>query len=476
MKPDPQPFYVGGEWRGRDARDPQSIVNPFDGSLVGRCALAGRDDIEDAVLRAQQGFIRSRDLQSYERSEILQSIAHRIRERKEEIARLITAEAGKPIRFSEIEVDRAVLTFSLAGEEAKRIEGEVVPLDLAPHSRDRVGIVRRFPIGIILAITPFNFPLNLVAHKVAPAMAAGNAVLLKPAPQAPLTSLLLAAIVGESGYPKEAFSVLPCGNDIAGALVEDERIAMLSFTGSPAVGWMLKSKSGRKKVVLELGGNAGVIVDRSADVGAVVDRIAAGAFMYAGQVCIKVQRIFVHQDLYDEFRDRLCAAARSIHVGNPSDPDTVVGPLIDDAAGARVEAWIQEAVTAGAHVLEGGRRSGRMITPTVLEDVDRKSKVYCSEIFGPVVTLHRFSTIEEAVNGVNDSPFGLQAGVYSTDMRSILFAYRALDVGAVVVNDTPAFRVDNMPYGGVKASGFGREGVRYAIETMTEPKLLVVQG
>jgi len=469
------PFYLGGEWRGKSS--PSAVLevrNPFDNSLVGVVAQATEADVGIAVERALAGFEKTRRLHSYERHEILSFIAARINDRRDEFAELLSMEVGKPISAARTEVTRSILTYQLAAEEARRIGGEVVPLDLTIPGQNRYGIVRRFPIGIILAIAPFNFPLNLVAHKVAPAIASGNAFILKPTSSAPIISLKLAEIIEASGYPVEAYSVLPCSSRVAETLVRDERIRMLSFTGSPAVGWPLKVIAGKKKVLLELGGNAGVIVDRSASVEEAVRKNLLGSFVYSGQVCIKVQRIYVHADVYEEYTARFVDGAKQMKRGDPRDPSTVVGPVITDEAAARILECIDEAKEQGAQVLVGGGRHDRVIDPTVLTNVSRISKAFRTEIFGPVVTLHKFASIEEAVAGVNDSAFGLQAGIFSNDYANILFAYNNLEVGAVIVNDNPTFRVDNMPYGGIKDSGLGREGIRYTIEEMTEPKMLAM--
>jgi acyl-CoA reductase-like NAD-dependent aldehyde dehydrogenase len=470
------PFFLGGEWR--ESSTPAAVIevrNPFDNSLVGTVAQAMEPDVNMAVERALAGFEKTRRLQSHERHEILSFIAARINERKDEFAELLMMEVGKPISAARTEVSRSVLTYQLAAEEARRIGGEVIPLDLNIQGKNRFGIVRRFPIGIVLAIAPFNFPLNLVAHKVAPAIASGNAFILKPTSSAPIISLKLAEIIEASGYPVDAFSVLPCTSRMAEILVQDPRITMLSFTGSPSVGWPLKSKAGKKKVLLELGGNAGVIVDRSADLADAVRKNLMGAFVYSGQVCIKVQRIYVHSDIFDEYAARFVDGAKQMKTGDPRDAATIVGPVITDEAVTRILYCITEARNQGAKVLAGGGHVGRVIEPTVLADVSRTSQAFCTEIFGPVVTLHRFSSIEEAVADVNDSAFGLQAGIFSNDYKNIFYAYSNLEVGAVMVNENPTFRVDNMPYGGVKDSGFGREGIRYTIEEMTEPKMLALR-
>ncbi len=475
MPKSPLPFYVGGEWRGPSSPESTAeIVNPYDGSPVGTVALASNTDLYDAITRAVSGFARTRILQSYERYDILTSIASRLRAQKEELAQLIVSEVGKPITAARAELERSVTTFQYAAEESRRFGGEVVPLDINPAGKNRFGVVQRFPRGVVLAIPPFNFPLNLVAHKVAPALATGNSVILKPAPQAVISSLKLAEVIESSGWPREAFSVLPCSNALAETLVSDEKIKMLSFTGSPAVGWALKAKAAKKKVLVELGGNAGVIVDRSADVDQAVAKNLTGSFVYSGQVCIKVQRIYVHADVFDIYCRKFVEGAKALRCGDPRREETFVGPVINEESLKRILSWIEEARSLGARVLAGGGHNGRVIEPTVLTEVPKSAKVFCAEVFGPVVMLQRFTAIEEAVSGINDSEFGLQAGIFSNDYANILYAYRNLDVGAVVVNENPTFRVDNMPYGGVKNSGFGREGVRYAMEEMTEPKMLVV--
>ena len=467
----PRKYYRGGTWKSSLTRS--TIRNPFDDSIVGEHFQASADDIDAAIRQARDGFDATKNLSSAQRYEILLAIADGIKNGREIFASLITAEVGKPIQFSRVEVDRAVMTFRLAAEESRRIGGEVLPLDLHPSSAGRFGIVRRFPVGLVLAITPFNYPLNLVAHKIAPAIASGNAWILKPPPQASLTALELGRVIEASGFPPEAWSILPCANEVAERLVTDERINMLSFTGSAAVGWALKTKAGKKKVVLELGGNAGVIVDRTADVAETARQNVMGSFVFAGQVCIKVQRIFVHHEIFDKYVEEFLMRTEQLVSGDPRQEETFIGPLIDDAAAARVERWIVEATKSGATLLRGGRRIGTVLEPTVLLDADRTSSVYCEEVFGPVVTLHRFQEFSEAVRMLNDSRFGLQAGVFSNDYRNVLYAYRTIEAGAVIINDNPTYRIDHMPYGGIKDSGFGREGLKYAIDAMTEPKLLV---
>jgi glyceraldehyde-3-phosphate dehydrogenase (NADP+) len=383
-------------------------------------------------------------------------------------------EAGKPIRDSLVEVDRAALTFRLGAEEAERLGGEVIPLDLIASSKGRIGITRRYPAGPVAAISPFNFPLNLAAHKLAPAIAAGCSIVLKPPSKDPLTMLTVAEIVEEAGAPAGSVSILPMSRELGDRLVADDRFAVLSFTGSPAVGWPMKARAGKKRVVLELGGNAGVIVDRTANLDWAVRRITFGAFSYAGQVCISVQRILVHDDVFDVFVERLRSAASALRLGDPLDAETDLGPMVDAKAVARTQAWVDEAVAAGARVLLGGHADGTFFPPTILADAPLDAKVCSEEAFAPVVVLARFSDFDAAMAQANDSRFGLQAGVFTNDLGNAFRAFDGLHVGGVILNDVPTYRIDHMPYGGVKDSGLGREGLRYAIEDMTEIRILVV--
>ena len=467
------PLFIGGEWRITGIQSAEAQMKVGDRGTT--YSLAGPKEADEAVRRALEGWADVRELSSFDKSEILLRISEGIQAKRESLAGLVTEEVGKSIQFSRVEVDRAVTTFRLASEEAKRIGGEVLPLDLLPASSGRFGFVRRFPVGLVLAICPFNYPINLAAHKIGPAIAAGNAVLFKPAPQAPGSAMELTKIIEASGFPMKAFSTLPCSNEVAEKLVTDDRIAMVSFTGSAAVGWRIKGLAGKKKVLLELGGNAGAIIDESADLEDAVRKNVMGAFIYAGQVCIKVQRIFIHEKIFDSYAEKFVEAAKGIKCGDPKSSETVVGPLIDDAAADRVERWIADAVKGGAKILTGGSRKGRLIEPTVLVHTARTSDVYWHEVFGPVVTLQPFKSFDEAIDLVNDSRYGLQAGVFSNNHQNILRAYHRIQTGAVIVNDNPTYRIDHMPYGGTKDSGFGREGVKYAIEAMTEPKLLVLR-
>lgn len=469
---EPRPFLVHGQWKQGDRT--ARVVNPFTGQSIADVVQASDTDVEDAVVSTAGAASVMAGLPSHARYNILQQIAALIYRRRDEFAATIIAEAGKPVTDAKREVSRAVQTFTVAAEEARRIPGEVVPLDWMPGSDSHLGILRRVPIGPILGITPFNFPLNLVAHKVAPALAAGNPILIKPAPQTPLTALLLGEVALEAGLPVGGLNIVPCDNTVAERLVVDPRFKLLSFTGSAAVGWMLKAKCGKKKVTLELGGNAGVIIEPDADLDVAAQRCAAGGFGYAGQTCISVQRVFVHQSVADVFTTKLLMHVARLKAGDPTDDTTTIGPVIDQAAAHRIERWIGEAVAEGARVLLGGKRMGSVVEATVLSNVKQDMNVSCQEVFGPVVTVTPYGRFSDAIAWLNQSAYGLQAGVFTQDIDKIFHAFRHLEVGAVLANEIPTFRADHMPYGGVKDSGLGREGVRAAIEDMTEPRMLIV--
>jgi len=469
----PHPFYLAGRW----ATSPDVLLvddpaNP--GTPAGATYTATAEQYEQAVQGAIAGFERMRRLTSMERSRALHHVEQGLRARREEIGRIITSESGKPIRDALAEVDRAILTFKLGAEEAERIVGETIPLDLNPASKGRMGITRRFPIGPVAAISPFNFPLNLAAHKISPAIAAGCSIVLKPPSRDPLTMLAVAEIIDEAGLPEGAVSILPMDRETGDRLVEDDRFKLLTFTGSPGVGWRMKERAGRKKVVLELGGNAGAIVDASADLDWAVQRCLMGAFSYAGQVCISVQRLFVHQSVWEPFMERFVEGARAITVGDPMDPETRLGPMVDLAAAQRIGGWVDEAVAAGARVLSGGKGEGQAFPPTVLVDVPRDAAVCQQEAFAPIVVVAPFDDFGAVLAEVNDSRFGLQAGLFTNDLGHAWQAFEELVVGGVIVNDVPTYRIDHMPYGGVKDSGLGREGLRWAIEDMTEVRILVL--
>jgi glyceraldehyde-3-phosphate dehydrogenase (NADP+) len=463
---------VDGDWL--KTGDAIEVHNPYDDSLVAIVHRAGPEEIEASISKAVETFKVTRKLPSWKRAEILEAISDGIKHRHEEFSRTIALEAGKPIRTARAEVDRAVFTFKIAAEESKRIYGEIVPLDWLPGTESRIGYVRRVPLGPVAGISPFNFPLNLVAHKVAPSLAAGNPIVLRPASQTPVSALKLAEVVLEAGWPAGAIAVVPSSTGNAALLVEDQRIKMLTFTGSPAVGWALKARAGMKKVTLELGGNAGVIVHHDADIAYAAERVAWGGFSYAGQSCISVQRIYAHTDVYEGFVDELIPRVKALKLGDPLDEVTDVGPLIDAGAAERIETWLSDAVEGGAEVLVGGERSGTLFQPTVMASLQEDMTISCQEVFGPVVGLYPYQDAEQAIQAVDDSDFGLQAGLFTRDAKLIRKAFNEISVGGLMVNDVSTFRVDHMPYGGAKMSGEGREGLRYAIEEMTAMKLLMM--
>lgn len=467
-----QGFLVNGKWI--EEGDVVEIHAPYDGSVLAQVYQGRREHAEAAIVAAVRAFGTTRRLPAFERQRVLRRVAQSITERKQEFSQTLAQEAGKPIKAARIEVERAAFTFNIAAEEATRIYGEYLPLDWQESTAGRWGLVRRFPLGPIAGITPFNFPLNLVAHKVAPAIAAGCTMVLKPAPQTPLSALLLAETIQQAGWPDGALNVLPLANEDAGLLVSDDRLKMISFTGSAAVGWQIKKNSGKKKVVLELGGNAGVMVHGDADLAYAADRCVVGGFAYAGQTCISVQRILVEHSAFPKFTDLLLAGVQKLKSGDPLDESTDLGPLIRESDAIRAADWIQEAVRGGAKLLCGGRRSGPILEPTVLTGTRAEMKVNCQEIFAPVVTLEPYDDFEAALRQINASPYGLQAGIFTRDARLIFRAYEELEVGGLMAGDVPSFRIDHMPYGGIKDSGLGREGLRYAIEEMTEQKLLVM--
>jgi len=469
----PHPIFLAGRWV--ESPDILVIENPADAATpAGSTYTASDAQYEEAVDAAVAAFDLTRRLPAYERGRILREISAGIGVRREELGRLIATESGKPIRDALVEVDRAVLTFRLGAEEAERMTGEVIPLDLLPSSKDRVGITRRFPIGPIAAISPFNFPLNLAAHKVAPAIATGNPIVLKPPSKDPLTMLAIAEIIEAAGPPPGSVSILPMTRELGDRMVADERFKLLTFTGSPAVGWRMKERAGKKKVVLELGGNAGVIVDKTADLDWAVRRSLVGAFAYAGQVCISVQRMVIHEAIWDTFMDRFVEGARALKLGDPLDPTTDLGPMVDAKAAERTQRWVEEAVALGGTLRLGGRADGTFFPPTILTDVPLSAHVCADEAFAPLVVASRFADFDEAIAMVNDSSFGLQTGVFTNDLGAAWRAFGDLEVGGVIINDVPTYRIDHMPYGGVKDSGLGREGLRWAMEDMTEIRIMVL--
>ncbi|HEY8637060.1 MAG TPA: aldehyde dehydrogenase family protein [Candidatus Limnocylindrales bacterium] len=469
----PHPIFLAGRWV--ESPDVLVVDNPADDATpAGTTYNATEAQYEEAVEAAVAAFEITRHLPAYERGRILREISAGIRDRREELGRLIALEAGKPIRDAMVEVDRASVTFRLGAEEAERMTGEVIPLDLMPASKDRVGITRRFPIGPIAAISPFNFPLNLAAHKLSPAIASGNPIILKPPSKDPLTMLAVAEIIEAAGVPAGSVSILPMTRELGDRMVADPRFKLLTFTGSPSVGWRMKERAGKKRVVLELGGNAGVIVDKTADLDWAVKRCLVGGFGYAGQVCISVQRAFIHEDIWDAFMTRFVEGARALNVGDPLDPTTDLGPMVDATAAGRTQRWVDEAIALGGKLLLGGKADGTYFPPTILTDVPPTAQVCSNEAFAPLVVAFPFHDLDEAIAKVNDSMFGLQTGVFTNDLAGAWRAFSELEVGGVIINDVPTYRTDHMPYGGVKDSGLGREGVRYAMDDMTEIRIMVL--
>ena len=471
---DPAPFLLNGALRTSLIQ--REIRSPYTGAVVGRAALATAADVSEAIGAAVRAAPAAAALASHARAAVLDRIRAGLLERKEALAQLLAAEAGKPLALARTEIDRAAFVFQQGAEEAKRIGGEVIPMDLQPHGEQRWGITRRFPLSPVAAIIPFNFPVLLAAHKLAPAIACGATMVLKPPRQDPLATLSLGEIVRDSGYPAGGISILLCSDEDAAPLIDDPRVRAITFTGSARVGWMIRQRAPLKRVTLELGGNAAVLIEPDADLDHAVRRCVAGGYPYAGQSCISTQRILVHQAVYPGFVERFVASVRALRTGDPSDETTDVGPMIDQASAERAEAWIAEAAAAGARVAVGGAREGAVLHPTVLLDTTSAMRVNCEEIFAPLTTVRPYARLDEAIATVNDSPYGLQAGLFTNDMRRILHAFERIEVGGLVINDVPGFRVDHAPYGGVKESGQGREGVRYAIEEMTELRLLVLGG
>ncbi len=473
MLKDVYPLYLANE-----AKQPNTdleVTDKFTGKVAFRCAQADAATIDAGIAAAVDAAEPMAKLAAYERQAVLQHCVDRFKARFDELAYALCVEAGKPIKDSEGEVGRLIDTFRIAAEESVRITGEVQPLDISARARGYQGIWKRVPIGPCSFISPFNFPLNLAAHKIAPAIAVGCPFVMKPASRTPLGAIIMGEVLAETDLPKGAFSILPAHRDGADLFTEDDRLKLLSFTGSPAVGWDLKAKAGMKKVVLELGGNAAVIVDHDADLDDALDRIIFGAFYQSGQSCIGVQRIIIHERVYDAFRDMLVAKTKTLVAGDPKERGVFIGPMIDVKEATRLDTWIQEAVAAGATLLCGGKREGAMLEATLLENTPHSTKAYREEAFGPVALLSRFSDFNAALDEVNDSKFGLQAGIFTRDLFKTLDAWDRLEVGGVVVNDVPSYRVDNMPYGGVKDSGLGREGVRFAMEDMSEIRNLVIR-
>ena len=473
MLKDVYPLYLNN--KAHQPNTDLAVTDKFTGEVAFRVALADSKTIDAGIAGAVEAAEPMAKMAAYERQNVLQHCVDRFKERYDELAYALCVEAGKPIKDAEGEVGRLIDTFRIAAEESVRITGEVQPLDISPRAKGYQGMWKRVPIGPCSFISPFNFPLNLAAHKIAPAIAVGCPFVMKPASRTPLGAIIMGEVLAETDLPAGAFSILPASRDGADLFTEDDRLKLLSFTGSPDVGWALKAKAGKKKVVLELGGNAAVIIDHDADLDDALERVTFGAFYQSGQSCIGVQRIIIHEKVYDRFRDMLVAKAKTLVCGSPHDRNTFIGPMIDVKEASRLDGWIQEAVASGATLLCGGKREGAMLQATLLENVSRETKAYREEAFGPLALISKFSNFDSALDEVNDSKFGLQAGIFTRDLFKALDAWDRLDVGGVVINDVPSYRVDNMPYGGVKDSGLGREGIRFAMEDMSEIRNLVIR-
>ncbi len=467
------PYYLANQ--PRSPNQELAVTDKYTGKEVTRVAMADAAAIDEAIAAAVEAARPMRVMPPFRRQEILQHCVGRFRERFDELADSLCVEAGKPIKDSRGEVTRLIDTFRIAAEESVRMTGEVMNLEISPRAEGYRGMYKRVPIGPCSFISPFNFPLNLAAHKIAPALAVGCPFVLKPASYTPLGALIIGEVLAETDLPRGAFSILPCKREGAELFTTDERLKLLSFTGSPGVGWDLKAKAGKKKVVLELGGNAACIVDEDADLDDAVERLITGAFYQSGQSCISVQRILIHESIYEELRDRLVRATAKLVSGNPRDEATFIGPIISEKDAERIEEWIDSALNAGAKLLCGGQRNGAMLDATLLENVPQSEKLCTEEVFGPVAILGRFSSFDRALAEVNDSAYGLQAGIFTRDLYKMQRAWDELEVGGVMIGEVPSWRVDNMPYGGVKDSGLGREGVRFAMEDMTEIRNLVIR-
>jgi acyl-CoA reductase-like NAD-dependent aldehyde dehydrogenase len=466
-------LFINGQWK--EASSYLELRSPYSGEIIAEVAQADESDTEEAIRAAKEAAKRMAKTPAHERAAILDKVANLFEGRKEEMARILAMEAAKPLKTARGEIARTIQTYRFAATEARRIHGETVPLDAAPGGEGRIAFTLRKPIGVVGAITPFNFPFNLVAHKVGPAIAAGNTVVLKPASQTPLAALALAEIFQEAGLPDGALNIIPGKGSVVGEkLVKDHRIAAITFTGSPEVGIAMKNKAGLKRVTLELGSNSGLIIDGNVEITKeLIDRCVLGAFSFSGQVCISIQRIYVHEKKFAEFAEKFKAATERLVIGDPFDEATDISAMIAPTEVDRMESWVSAAVARGAKVITGGKRiNERVYPPTILVDVPVDEPISCQEVFGPLVALSSFSTLDEAIDAVNDSRYGLQAGIYTSDIKAAMKAAEELEVGGVMINDFPTFRVDNMPYGGVKESGFGREGIKYAVEEMTELKLI----
>ncbi len=467
------PYYLAN--KAVYANEDLKVLDKYSGEVATVVAMADSSVIDSAIAASVKAAEPMAKMAAYERQAVLDHCVKRFRERFDELAEALCIEAGKPIKDAQGEVTRLIDTFRIAAEESTRIGGEVIPMDISPRAKGYTGMSKRVPIGPCSFISPFNFPLNLAAHKVAPAIAAGCPFVLKPASLTPIGAIIIGEVLAETNLPEGAFSILPCRRDGAALFTEDDRLKLLSFTGSPDVGWALKARAGKKPVVLELGGNAACVVDHDSDIEDAVSRIVFGAFYQSGQSCIGVQRIYVHENIYAEFKEKMVAATKALKMGDPKDPETFIGPMISVNEATRLDNWVQEAVAGGADLLCGGKRDGAMLEATLLEGVGTNQNIRDEEAFGPVAILDSFNDFNAVLKDINTSKFGLQAGIFTRDLYKAQKAWDTLEVGGVVIGDVPSWRVDHMPYGGVKDSGIGREGIRYAIEDMTELRLMVIR-
>lgn len=465
-------LYINGEWR--DSANYAELLSPYTNKVIAQIPQASKEEVEETIEIAHQKRTEMARLTAYERAEILEELVQLFKENRQKAAEIISLESAKPLKFSLGEIDRTIETYKFAAEEAKRLTGEMIPMDAAKNGANRFGYTIEEPIGVIGAITPFNFPQNLVAHKVGPAIASGNPIVLKPASQTPLSALFLAELIDQTSLPKGAFNVVTGSGRIVGdALVENPLVKMITFTGSPAVGIGIRNKAGLKKVALELGSNAGLIIDRNVDLDEIVPKCVTGAFSNQGQVCISLQRTYVLEEIFPTFVKKFAEATQALTIGDPMNTTTDLSAMIHSAEQERALSWVDEAVSLGAEIITGGKIENGVFLPTILTNVDATAKVSCQEVFAPIVIVNRIASIEEGIHAINDSDYGLQAGIFTNDIQTAFHASKALEVGGVMINDIPTFRVDQMPYGGVKESGTGKEGLKYAIHEMTETKLIV---
>ncbi len=464
-------IYVGGKFK--KTKIPLLVNNPFTHKNFAQTWQAGTTELNEAIEAALAAENEMKNLPTFKKFEILRQISDELKANNEYLAGILAQESGKPMRYALGEIERAAQTFLIAAEESKRLPREYVSMDWTAPGIGKEGLIKYFPIGLVAGIAPFNFPLNLAVHKIAPAIAAGNVIILKPARSTPLSTLELAKIIDKTDLPKGAFSVLPLDRESGNQLVTDDRIKMLSFTGSPEIGWQMKQQAGRKKVLLELGGNAGVLVSESANLDLAVNKCLVGSYAYSGQVCIHVQRIYVHENVFDKFAEKFIEGTKKLKYGDPQDSDTEISSMIDENNAIRVETWVNDAENEGAKILYGGKRNGTYFEPTIITNTKKQMNVCALEIFGPVVTLEKVKNFKTGISEINDSQFGLQAGVFTDSLENMNYAFNELEVGGVIINDVPTFRVDHMPYGGLKNSGFGREGLKYSIFEQMEPKILV---